>query len=231
MKRLLTSTAMIFALGTAAVAQTATDTETDGQVKKYSEEQAATPSADTGAAAEVESDTDVAADPSAAATDSETDMSVESDAGAATDDNSSMSADSGTAPATDGSMTDSAADGSLATAPVATDDAAPANMREGYAPIEQAAAGELTTDQLEGVTVYDSEDNNVGEIGSLVVSDSGEIKDVVIEVGGFLGIGEKPVAIPFEEVEFLKSIEGDDIRVFVKANEESLKAMPEYEAG
>ena len=54
MKRLLTSTAMIFALGTAAVAQTATDTATDGQVKKYSEEQAATPSADTGAAAEVQ---------------------------------------------------------------------------------------------------------------------------------------------------------------------------------
>ncbi len=39
----------------------------------------------------------------------------------------------------------------------------------------------------------------VGEIEDLLIDGSGQIRAVVIGVGGFLGLGEKSVAVPFEE--------------------------------
>lgn len=49
-----------------------------------------------------------------------------------------------------------------------------------------------------GAPVYlseDQEEDSVGEIDSLIFSENGEIYGAVVDVGGFLGIGEKPVGI------------------------------------
>lgn len=63
----------------------------------------------------------------------------------------------------------------------------------------------LTADELEGQTVYGTNGDNIGDVSTLVLDDSGEIDKVIVDVGGFLGIGEKPVALPFDDLRIEQS--------------------------
>ena len=45
--------------------------------------------------------------------------------------------------------------------------------------------------------VYDPNDNKIGEIMDVLVDQSGTITALIVGVGGFLGAGEKDVAVPF----------------------------------
>jgi sporulation protein YlmC with PRC-barrel domain len=88
----------------------------------------------------------------------------------------------------------------------------------------------LTADDLQGLSVYDSNDESIGEISELVLSDNGDISKVVIDVGGFLGLGEKPVAVPFEEITLRDG--GDDMTDTLRAttdhSSEALEGMQEW---
>jgi sporulation protein YlmC with PRC-barrel domain len=48
--------------------------------------------------------------------------------------------------------------------------------------------------------VYDSSDHTVGDVRDLIVEKDGRISAAIIGVGGFLGIDEKNVAIPFDDI-------------------------------
>jgi len=48
--------------------------------------------------------------------------------------------------------------------------------------------------------VYDPSENKIGEISDCLVSKDGKISAVIVSVGGFLGMGEKHVAVPFDNV-------------------------------
>jgi putative membrane protein len=54
---------------------------------------------------------------------------------------------------------------------------------------------------LRGTTVYGSNNEKVGDVSEIVLSRDGKLVAVIVGVGGFLGIGEKDVAIPFEALE------------------------------
>ena len=56
---------------------------------------------------------------------------------------------------------------------------------------------------LEGLNVYNNNNENIGDISELIVDESGKIQAVVIGVGGFLGLGERSVAVPFDQVKFM----------------------------
>ncbi len=101
--------------------------------------------------------------------------------------------------------------------------------REGYAEAETDMVTNLTADDIEGSYVYGPNDETVGEVGALVLGDSGKIEEIVINVGGFLGLGEKPVAVTFEELRILKNVEGDDFRLYIDSTKETLEAQPEYQ--
>jgi len=75
-----------------------------------------------------------------------------------------------------------------------------------------AAAGQFLTQQeadqwrgskLVGLNVYGSDNEKIGDINEVLVDRQGNLDAVVIGVGGFLGIGEKSVAIPFKSLEFV----------------------------
>jgi hypothetical protein len=105
----------------------------------------------------------------------------------------------------------------------------PAVEREGYAEVEMAEFQQLTADMLEGSYVYGVNDETVGEIDALILDDNGQVSEVVVNVGGFLGLGEKPVAVSFDELQILRNQTGDDLRVYIDATEEGLEAKPEYQ--
>lgn len=91
------------------------------------------------------------------------------------------------------------------------------------------AAADVNSDELIGANVYDVEENDIGEVGDLVLSADGQtIEGIVLDVGGFLGIGEHHVAVSPDSLQILRNAEGE-MRVYVGANEEQLEAQPSYE--
>ena len=48
--------------------------------------------------------------------------------------------------------------------------------------------------------VYDPNENKIGDIKDVLVDKSGKVVTLIVAVGGFLGMGEKDVAVPFEAV-------------------------------
>ncbi len=54
--------------------------------------------------------------------------------------------------------------------------------------------------KLDGVDVYNNGNEKVGDIADILLDSSGKISAVVIGVGGFLGMGERYVAVPFEQI-------------------------------
>jgi hypothetical protein len=105
----------------------------------------------------------------------------------------------------------------------------PSVTREGYTEVDMATATQLTVENLEGATVYGANDETVGDIDTLVVGDDGKIQQVVVNVGGFLGMGAKSVAVTFDELQILTNEAGDEYRIYIDSTKEALKAQPEYE--
>jgi sporulation protein YlmC with PRC-barrel domain len=53
-------------------------------------------------------------------------------------------------------------------------------------------------------SVYDPKENKIGDIEDVLVDKSGKITALIVGVGGFLGAGEKDVAVPFSAVKSVK---------------------------
>ena len=93
----------------------------------------------------------------------------------------------------------------LASAAFAQDKMAPAASP---APATQSSAssssfhGDWRASKVVGLNVYNEKNENVGSINDLLMEKSGAIKAAVISVGGFLGMGAKLVAVPFDKVKF-----------------------------
>ncbi|MCI2393727.1 PRC-barrel domain-containing protein [Aliiroseovarius sediminis] len=99
-------------------------------------------------------------------------------------------------------------------------------VREGYMAMEET---DLTAETLTGARVYDTNDEDIGEVSELLLTDDGKVKSAVVDVGGFLGIGEKPVALEMSKIDILRSDDGSDVRVYVPMTKEELEGMPNYD--
>jgi hypothetical protein len=79
---------------------------------------------------------------------------------------------------------------------------------------------------LMGSTVYSGTDENLGKIVDILATDTGQVKAVVIGVGGFLGIGRKDVAVSPSTLERVKIDNG--VKLVLKTSKEELNAAPEF---
>lgn len=84
---------------------------------------------------------------------------------------------------------------------------------------------ELTLDTLEDATIYGPDDEKIGSVSHTL--GSGAATQVVIDVGGFLGIGAKPVAVPANELDFMRDEDGD-VHAVTSWTKEQLKDMPTH---
>ena len=93
--------------------------------------------------------------------------------------------------------------------------------------ISQQQTGEWLASRMIGQPVENSTGENLGDINDVIVSENGEVVGAVIGVGGFLGIGEKNIAVPFEKIS--TAMKGEDESVVVlNATKEELQAAPDY---
>ncbi len=68
--------------------------------------------------------------------------------------------------------------------------------------VTQQSDDQWRASKLAGVPIYGPKDTNVGKISDVLMGRDGKAEYVIVGVGGFLGIGEKDVAIPFGQVTF-----------------------------
>lgn len=86
--------------------------------------------------------------------------------------------------------------------------------------------GALPISDYYNQAVYDNRDNKVGDVNDLLLDNGGKINAVIVGVGGFLGVGEKNVAVPFSS---LKVAEKNGSRYLVlETTKEALQTAPGY---
>jgi sporulation protein YlmC with PRC-barrel domain len=74
--------------------------------------------------------------------------------------------------------------------------------------------------------VYDQADNKIGDVDDLLVDQKGQITAVLVGVGGFLGMGEKDVAIPFSALH--ASEKNNKWYLVLNTTKDALKAAPGF---
>ena len=93
---------------------------------------------------------------------------------------------------------------------------------------EQQAATEpqqpISIDEVLGSRVVNAAGEEVATIDDLVIDQSGQ-QYAVLSVGGFLGIGDRKVAVPLDELQLSE----DEVYLMTAATEEQLEQMPEYD--
>lgn len=124
------------------------------------------------------------------------------------------------APMTD-PVTDPVAEPQAADA--ADDLAAPVNDRIA------AERGEISVDDLKSADVFDATDERIAGVSDVLVTQDGDVSAIVVDVGGFLGIGAKSVAIDYAEVDVFHGEDASDLRVHLPMTRDQLEDMPEYE--
>lgn len=97
--------------------------------------------------------------------------------------------------------------------------------RSGFTDFDEAG---LTADDLRGIGVYGINDEQIGTIGDIITNTDGSFDAVIVDVGGFLGLGAKPVAVGFENLAFSADTFGNRY-LFINASREQLETQPPYD--
>jgi hypothetical protein len=92
-------------------------------------------------------------------------------------------------------------------------------------PVPEQAEHQVRATSLRGVDVSNGE-ATIGEVSDLIVTEDGRVEAIVVGVGGFLGIGEKLVALSWDSI---KLTDQDGYRtILVAATREQLEGMPAF---
>jgi len=93
---------------------------------------------------------------------------------------------------------------------------------------EAKASSSVLASQFMGQTVYSAANESVGEINDIVMNRELDNVVAIIGVGGFLGIGEKDVAISIDEITAVKD-ENNNLKLTIAATKEQLEAAPTFD--
>ncbi|MFD1987329.1 PRC-barrel domain-containing protein [Mesorhizobium newzealandense] len=96
--------------------------------------------------------------------------------------------------------------------------------------LTEMPVGEIRGDDLKGTTVYGANDVKVGEIGDVVLAPDSKPDAVIVDVGGFLGIGEKEVAVGMDNLKFMTDKDGKKY-LYTTFTKEQLEAQTTYDKG
>ena len=78
-----------------------------------------------------------------------------------------------------------------------------------------------------GATVYSQDDQSIGDINDIILSPEGQPSQVIVGVGGFLGMGEKDVVLDMSKLKMAATDNGN-LKIIVQTTPEELKNMPAF---
>jgi sporulation protein YlmC with PRC-barrel domain len=101
----------------------------------------------------------------------------------------------------------------------------------GAGPVQAQVLGSLPSDATTVTNyykqnVYDPSDTKIGEISDVLVGKDGKVEAFIVSVGGFLGIGQKDVGVPFSAVHATQK--NGRWYLTMKANKDALKQARGY---
>lgn len=105
------------------------------------------------------------------------------------------------------------------------DMAATATQQSGF--IHAQEANEWRASNLIGAAVYGPDDKSIGDINELLIEKDGRVTAVVVGVGGFLGVGEKSVALPLQSLNVERK-DGEIEKITVAHTKEQLNNAPTF---
>jgi sporulation protein YlmC with PRC-barrel domain len=95
--------------------------------------------------------------------------------------------------------------------------------------VQNQDSSEWRSSKLVGTSVYGPDDKSIGTIDDLIVDEKGAIKAAVIGVGGFLGVGQKDVAVPFESLQIKRKQNSSSIeKITVTYTKDQLSNAPKF---
>lgn len=109
-------------------------------------------------------------------------------------------------------------------APSATDMTKDLDRKE---KVTMSSTKDWRASKLIGASVVNAANEAIGDINDVLIDGSGKVTNVIVGVGGFLGIGEKNVALAFDELTFARNESGNP-KVMSKSTKESLESMAEW---
>lgn len=98
----------------------------------------------------------------------------------------------------------------------------PSNNTTAAATETQMRPDQIRAEKFIGSTVYDVQNRDIGKVKDMLFDKAGKIDQVVLDVGTFLGMGGKYVAVP------LKDIKMDNNRLTLDMTKEQLKSAQAF---
>jgi sporulation protein YlmC with PRC-barrel domain len=80
--------------------------------------------------------------------------------------------------------------------------------------------------KLIGTKVVNANNETIGDINEVVLGKNGQVAAIIIGVGGFLGVGEREVAVSFDSLQ-MRGDQNDKLTIVVNATKDTLKNAPQ----
>lgn len=116
--------------------------------------------------------------------------------------------------------------GSLAVAQTMQTPARPQSTTPSATSADMTSTEAFRTSKLIGTNVKNNDGDTIGEMEDLIISSGDQMLQAILSVGGFLGIGERHVAIPFKDLKVTHV--NNNPEVFYQATKAELEGMPKF---
>ncbi|AEI02959.1 PRC-barrel domain protein [Afipia carboxidovorans OM5] len=87
---------------------------------------------------------------------------------------------------------------------------------------------EMFTSKLKGLNVYNQNNESVGEISDIAISKGDQVQALILSVGGFLGVGERYVAVSPSAVQVTYDQASKKWKATMNTTKEAMKSAPEF---
>ena len=100
-------------------------------------------------------------------------------------------------------------------------------QRDGY--LSRKPSSGFHADELIGTTIRSRPDSDdIGTVRDLIIDENGQVVAVIVGVGGFLGMGEKDVAIGWDALQRTRNMSVDAFDYHVDESRDALRNAPAY---
>lgn len=117
--------------------------------------------------------------------------------------------------------------GEISTPPAAPAPSASSETSSSVTYATQQSSDQHRSSKIVGQPVYNAAGERIGDINELILGSNGQVESAVIGVGGFLGLGEKLVAVMYKDLSFTNDANGS-MRVTLNSTKEALETAPDF---
>jgi sporulation protein YlmC with PRC-barrel domain len=95
--------------------------------------------------------------------------------------------------------------------------------------LSEQSPTQISANDYIGQPIYNANNDSIGDVNDLILEENGGIVAAVVGVGGFLGIGEKDVAVPMDKITMSRDAQNNnELRLSTTETAEALQAAPEF---